>query len=100
MIGQVFVEPVEALFPEVAVLRDPVRGRAERFRIEPAVMNTPFASPLEEPGFFENSHVPRNGGKRDVERLREIGHADLAERQAGEDGPSRGIGQRRECPVE
>ncbi len=100
MIGQIFVEPVEALFPEGAVSRDPVGGRAEWFRIETAVMDAPFATPLEEAGFFENSHVPRNGGKRDVERLCEIGHADLAGRQTGEDRPSRGVGQRRESSVE
>jgi hypothetical protein len=100
LIGQVLVQSVQALFPERAVLRDPVGGRAERLGVEAAVMDASFAAPLEEPGFFENLQVPRDGGQRDVERLRKIGHADLTEREASKDGAPGRICERGEGSVE
>jgi len=100
LLGQVLVKPVESLLPEGAVLRDPVGGRAERLGVEAAVMDASFAAPLEQPGFFENFQVSRNRGKRDIEGFREIGHADLAEREASKYGAPGRICERGEGSVE
>ena len=53
---------VEALLPERAVPLDPVGGGAERFRVEAAVVDPPFATPLEEPGLLEDFQVSGNRG--------------------------------------
>jgi hypothetical protein len=65
-----------------------------------AVVDASFAAPLEEPGFFENFQVPRHRGKRDVERLREIGHARFPECESREDGAPGWVRERGERAVE
>jgi hypothetical protein len=100
LIGQVFVESVEALFPKRAMLRDPVGGGGERFRIETATVDASFAAALQEPGVFENSQVLRDGGQRHVERLREVGDTGFAEREPHEDGAPRWVGECGERAIE
>jgi hypothetical protein len=100
LIRQVFVQSVEALLPEHAVLRDPVGGRAERSGVEAAVVDTPLAAPLEEPGVLEHPEVLRDRRQGDIERLREVGDAGFSEREAREDGAARRIRERRERAIE
>lgn len=94
------MQSVEALLPEHAVLRDPVGGRAERSGIEATVVKAPFAAPLQEPRLFEDLHVLRDRGQRDVEGFRELGDASFSEREAGEDGAARRIRERPESLIE
>jgi hypothetical protein len=99
-IGQVLVQSVEGLFPERAMLRDPVGGGGERFRIEATAVDASFASALQETGVFENSQVFRDGGQRHIEGLREVGDAGFSKREASEDGAPRRVGESRERSVE
>lgn len=82
------------------MLRDPVGGRAERFRVEPAVVDAPLAAPFQEPGLLEDLQVLRDCGQRDVERLRQVGDARFPEREAREDGAASRVGECRERSVE
>jgi hypothetical protein len=100
VIGQVFVESLEALFPERAMLRDPVGGGGERFRIETAVVDASFAAALQESGLLEDFHVLGHGRERDLEGFRELGHVRLAEREPREDGAPRWVGECGERAIE
>jgi hypothetical protein len=100
LIRQVFVQSVEALLPEHAVLRDPVGGRAERSGLEAAVVDASLAAPLEEPGFLEHPEVLRDRRQGDIKGLRELGDAGFPEREPREDGATRRIRERREGAIE
>jgi hypothetical protein len=99
-IGQVFMESVEALFPEGAMLGDPVGGGVQWPRIEAAAVNSSLAAALHKPGLFQDFQVLRDSGERHVERLREVRDARLAEREPREDGATRRIREGGERPVE
>jgi len=60
---QILLESVEALFPEGAVMGDPVGRRRERLRIEAAVVDPPLATLLDEPGLLQDFQVLRDGGQ-------------------------------------
>jgi len=94
LIGQVFMESVEALFPVGAMQGDPVGGGREGLWIEAAVVNAPIAAALHEPGLFQDFQMLRYPGQRHVERLREVRDTCLAEREPREDGAPRRVGER------
>lgn len=94
------METVEGLLPERAVLCDPVGGGREGLRVQPAVVNPPLFAFLHEPGVLENLQVLRNRGQRDLEGLGEVGHAELAEGEPGENRAPCRIGERGERAVE
>jgi hypothetical protein len=98
--AQVLGESVEALFPEGAVVRDPVGGGRERFRIDTAVVDPPLAAALEESCLFENPDVLRDGGQRDIEGPGEVGDPGLSEGQPREDGPPGRVRKGREGAIE
>ena len=98
--AQVLGESVEALFPEGAVVRDPVGGGRKRFRVETTVVDPPLAAALDESRLFENPDVPRDGGQRDIEGLGEVGDPGLSERQPREDGPPCRVREGREGSIE
>ena len=50
--------------------------------------------------FLEHPQVAGDGGKGDVEGLRQVADGRFGLRQAREDRPARGIGERREGAVE
>jgi hypothetical protein len=100
LIGQIFMESVEALFPEGAMMCDPVGGGVQWPRIETAAVNSSLPAALHEPGLFQDFQVLRDRGQRHVERLREIRDARLAEREPREDGATRRVGKGGERPVE
>jgi hypothetical protein len=94
LIGQVFMKPVEALFPEGAMLGDPVGSGREGPWIEAAAVHSSLPAPLHEPGLFQDFQVLRDRGQRHVERLREVRDARLAESEPREDGAPRRVGER------
>jgi hypothetical protein len=91
VLGQVLVETVEALFPEGAVLRDPVGGRRQGLRIETAVVDPPLAALLDEPGVLQHFQVLRDCGQRHLEGRSKVGHAGLSEREPREDSAARRV---------
>lgn len=93
---EVGIEAIEALRPHLAVLLEPVRGRCERSRFEPARTLLAFAAARDEPGSFEHLQVLRDRRARERKRFREVLDGSVAIRQTRKDRPPRRIGKRRE----
>src|SRR2546426_1028685 len=93
-LAQMAFQAIEALLPELAVTLHPIGGFLETLRLEPARPPLRIATARDEAGTLEDLEVLRDGGKRHVERLRQLGDRGLALSEAGEDRPSRGIGKR------
>ena len=85
------MESVEALFPEGAMLGDPVGGGVQWPRIEAAAVNSSLAAALHKPGLFQDFQVLRDSGERHVERLREVRDARLARLSRRKEGRKPGI---------
>src|SRR5579885_228333 len=99
-LAQVLVETIEAFLPETPILLDPISRVLERRRFQPARSPLGLPPPADQPRSLEHLEMFRDGGKAHVERLRQFGDRKLAHREAGEDRPSGGIGQRRESGAE
>jgi hypothetical protein len=100
LFDEIFLQVVESVFPEFAMARDPLRRGVHRSGIEPAVVDPTLSAPCEESRFFQNLQVLRDRGERDVERLGEVGDAELARRQSRQDRAPRRIGEGAEGPIE
>jgi len=64
------------------------------------MVDPPLFAPRDESRLFQDLQVLRDRGERDVERLRELGDSELAERESSQDRAPRRIGERAERPVE
>jgi hypothetical protein len=64
------------------------------------VVDPTLFAPGEQPRFLQDLQVLRDRGERDVERLGELGDAELARRQSRQDRAPRRIGKGTEGPVE
>ena len=94
------MQSVESVFPEGALPGNPVRGRDERPRIQPAVVDAALASPLEQSSLLQDLQVLRDRGERHLERLREVRDARLSESEPREDGAPGRVRERGEGPIE
>src|SRR5213593_2793429 len=97
---QVLVQPVVALLPETPVPLRPLGDLLERACLEPRWPPLPLPAPPDEHRAFEHLEVLRHGRKRHLERLRQLGDRRRPGCQPSEDGPPRGIRERRERPVQ
>ena len=93
------MKSVETLFPERAMLLDPVGGGPERSGLQPAVVDASLAPPLEQPGVLEDFQVPGDRGQRHIEGRRELRDGELFEGEPGEDCAPDGIGESGEGAV-
>ncbi len=91
---------IELPLPEDPVARDPAGDVTHRPSSETAAVDPAGPLPGQKPGTFENPEVLGHGGERHVEGLGKLRHRGLAARQALQDRPAGGIGQRREGRVE
>src|SRR6266566_1948604 len=66
--GQIVVQSVEALFPELPVIFDPIGGGPERRRVEPAGSPLRFAAARNEPGALQHLQMLRHRGQAHRER--------------------------------
>src|SRR4051812_25219324 len=71
-LAKVFVEPIEALFPELAIVADPVRHFLERAGVETAGAPLRVASAGDQPGALEHFQVLRDRRQAHVERLGQL----------------------------
>jgi hypothetical protein len=93
-------EGVELPLPEDPVARDPESGLTHGPPSQTAAVDPAVPLPGQKPGALENPEVLGDGGERHVEGLGQLRHRGLAARQALEDRPAGGIGQRRESRIE
>src|ERR1700756_3191525 len=99
-VAQVFVQTVEALLPETAVVIEPVGDLLEPRPFETAGTPLRVAAAGDEAGALEHLEVLRDGGEAHRERLGELGNRGYARREARQDGPARRIGERGEGGAE
>src|ERR1035438_4817099 len=92
---QIIVEAIEPLLPEPAVFAEPVVNRLEPRRLKPAGPPLRIARARDQPGMLEHLEMLGDGGPAHLERLGEVAHRGLAQREPGEDRAPRRGGRRR-----
>src|SRR3954470_1392208 len=92
-VAEVGVETFEALLPVPPVEADPIGDVPEWSRPKPARAPLCLPALLDEAGPFQHPQVLRDRGLAHVERLREVLHGCLPCREAGEDRPTRRVGE-------
>src|SRR5262245_38492062 len=97
---QIGVQAVQALFPEAAIAFQPVVDAPECARLDPAGPPLRLATARDEAGALEDLQMLGDGGRADVEGLREFRYRRLTEREPRQDGAARGIGERRKRSAE
>jgi hypothetical protein len=96
----VLLEAVEAVLPDRSVPVDPFDGAVERVVLQPAGPVLGFPPTTDQPGPLEDLLVFRDGLQALVERLGQFVDRRLAVGQAGQDRPTRRVGERREGQAE
>src|SRR2546425_479179 len=96
--GEKRVEPCVALVPERLVPGEPVRGVAQGLRLEVARARGGPPRPRDQARLLENLEVTRDRRLRHRKGCRELCDRQVARRlrQAGQDRPSRRVGERAE----
>src|SRR6185437_4095630 len=90
---QVVLQPVEALFPEDAIVFQPIGGIFQRACFEPARSPLRLAAARDQAGMFEDLEVFRDGGEAHVERFGEFGDRGFTGGEPCQDGPAGGVCQ-------
>src|SRR5471030_393303 len=90
---EVKVQTVEPLFPDHAVVLDPVRDLLERLRREPAGTPLRLAAAGDEARALQHLEVLGDGRLAHVERPGQLSDVGLARREACQDRPPGGIGE-------
>ena len=93
-------EGVELPLPEDPVARDPAGSVFHGPPHEAAPVHPAVPLPGQKPRTLENPEVLGHGGERHVEGLGQLRHRELRAREALQDRPASGIGQRRKGRVE
>src|SRR5262245_51816842 len=91
---QIFLQPVEALFPEMAVVLEPIGRFLERHGIETAGSPLGLAAADDQAGAFQHLQVLGDRRAGYVEGLCQFGNRSRSERQPSENGPAGRIGER------
>jgi hypothetical protein len=94
------VEALEPALPEPAVVFEPFGGFRERPCLEPPRPSLRVAAAGDQAGAFQHLEVLRDGGLAHREGLGQLRHRRIAGGKPREDGPPRGVGERRERGVE
>jgi hypothetical protein len=97
---QVFRQGIELQLPERAVLLDPRSRILHGLRSQSATVNASIDFALEQAGGLQDTHVLRDGGQRNAERLREFCDHGLASCEASQNRPAGGIGERAERGIQ
>src|SRR5271166_5421734 len=97
---QVALEAVEALFPEDAVVLQPVGRTLERARFQPAWAPLCLTAAGDQAGVLQHLEVLGDRGEAHVERFGQFGDRGLAGGQPCQDRPARRVREGRECATE
>src|ERR1700733_7798630 len=90
---QVFIETIEAFFPEAAVMLDPVGNVAQWRRFKPARAPLSLPSTRNEAGMLQHLQVTGDGRHAHCKWLGEIGDRGLSVDQPREDGAAGWVGE-------
>src|SRR5579884_2503405 len=91
---EIAVQPIEALFPEAAVVLNVVGDFLERRGFQPARPPLGLPAARDEAGALQHLQVLRDRGQAHLKRPRKLGNRCFPARQARKDGPPRRIGKR------
>jgi hypothetical protein len=97
---QIPFERVEALLPELPIAGDPVSGRLQRLRADPADVDAALFVATQKARVLENAQVPGDRGQRDRKGARELHDRGLTQRQTRQHRASGGIGEGPERSVQ
>lgn len=100
LLSEAAVEPVEALVPKSPIPLKPGVDICQRFRPDSAWAALRIAAAHDEAGRLQNTDVFRHGASCHLKGLGELRDGGLAGQQSGENGASRGIGERGKCRAE
>src|SRR6266536_3583033 len=91
--SQIFIQAIETVFPETAIVVDPIGDLLERRGIE--VTRTPLCvtAPRDQTGMLENFQMFRYRGQAHIERFGELGDGRIARREASQDCAACRVGQ-------
>src|SRR5262249_15656829 len=93
---QIVTKAIQPLLPKPAILLKPGIGFFERPHVDATGAHLRVAGARNETRALQYFQVLRNRRQRHVERLRELQHRSLAEREPRKDCAPRGVGQCRE----
>src|ERR1700730_8212636 len=99
-LAEVMVQAIEAFFPEMPVVFQPIGGVLEGTRIARTGSPLRLAAAFDEAGALRHLEVLGDRGKAHRERLGQLGDGNLAADQARQDRASRRIGEGREGGAE
>ena len=94
------VEALEARLEQRAVVLQPAGGVGQRLGLEPAGAALGVAAARDQAGALQHLEMLGDRGLAHRERLGELVHRGLAQRQPGEDRPARRVGKSGEGGVE
>src|ERR1700674_479519 len=97
---QVFVQAVEALVPEAAIVVEPVVNVLQRRRLDPAGPPLRRAAARDQAGALQYFKMLGDGGKGHVEGFGELGHRGFSQGEPREDGSARRVGKSRKRDAE
>jgi hypothetical protein len=100
ILGKIAIEGGKLVFPEHAVLRDPLFGGFQRLGRELALADASGLFLGDEAGALEDAEVLHDCRQRHAVGPGEFGDGGLAEHKSGEDGAAGGIGKGTEGGVE
>src|SRR3954452_5341527 len=99
-LAQVILQAIEALFPEAAVVFEPVGGIFQRTGFEPAGPPLRLAPPLNKTRVLEHLEMLGDRRKAHGERFGQLDDGSLARNEASQDRAPRRISEGREGGVE
>src|SRR5713101_3497922 len=99
-LAQIAFQAVEALFPETAIVLQPVRGVLQRTRLEPAGPPLRLATARDQTGALQHLEVLGDGGKAHLEGRGQLRDRGLAGDEASKDRAPGGIGEGRKGDTE
>src|SRR5271154_6055538 len=97
---QIDAEPIEARFPQAAVVLEPVIDSFEDAELDPAGPPLRLAPPCDQAGPLEHLEMLGDRGTAHLERLGELADRRLAGREARQDRAPRRVGEGREGRAE
>ncbi len=97
---EILGQRVKPVFPESAVMGDPLGGLLQGLRVQVAAVDPALLFAGEQTGLFEHAEMFGDGGEGHVEGFRQFRDGRLPAGQPCEDRATRRIGQRRKRRIE
>lgn len=92
-LGEEIAETIQAVLPGLAALREPLFEQAQGLRLDAALAHAADLAGADQAAFFQRLDVLHHGCERHAQRVGEFADRGVAQKQALDNGPSRGVGQ-------